>query len=238
MVGVIHSQPLFVYKGGNSSGEAANSHVAATSAHVFMLQSTVSSFLEVVLVLPVRAMNAESLHKVLKEVILGLEKIGFRVPAVVPHNNSINRKAFRMFLSPSKLRIAYPSPADASRPLFHIADAVHLMKCVRNNWFNQKENPGTNLYFPLFDLSKNTVHHECIQSASFNELCDLHKLEASQLLKYSYHLSSKALNPRNLERQNVKLALQLLNEFMMMLCIPTVICHHFHMLRRLQILSQ
>lgn len=57
------------------------------------------------------------------------------------------------------------------------------------------------------------MHHDCIQTASFKELRELHKLEASQLLKYSYHLSSKALNPSSLERQNVKLALQVFNEF-------------------------
>ncbi|KAG0437736.1 hypothetical protein HPB47_017309, partial [Ixodes persulcatus] len=40
-----------------------------------------------------------------------------------------------------------------------------------------------------------------------------HKVEASQLLKYSYRVSSKALNPSNLERQNVKLSLQVFMSF-------------------------
>lgn len=179
--------------------------------HVFMLQSMLSSFREVVHILPVCTLNAESLHKVLKEVILGLEKIGFRV-LVVSDNNSINRKALSMFPSPPKLRIAHPNPADALQPLFYVVDAVHLLKYIRNNWLNRK-NPASNLYFPLFDLSMNTAHHDPIQWALFKELRELHKLETSQLLKYSYHLSSKALNPSNLERQNVKLALQVFNEF-------------------------
>lgn len=227
------SNHFFYYKGGNISGVAANSDVAATSTHVFMLQSMLSSFREVVHILPVCTLNAVSLHKVLKEVILGLEKIGFRV-LVISDNNSINRKALSMFPSPPKLRISHPNPADALQPLFYVVDAVHLLKYIRNNWLNPK-NPASNLYFPLFDLSMNTVHHDPIQWALFKELRELHKLETSQLLKYSYHLSSKALNPSNLDRMSSSLYKCLMNLWLKHY-MPTVTYQHFYMLRRLQIL--
>ncbi|KAH7932844.1 hypothetical protein HPB49_003351 [Dermacentor silvarum] len=48
-------------------------------------------------------------------------------------------------------------------------------------------------------------------TASFKHLRDLHKEESSLLLKSGYGLTSKALNPSNLERQNVKLVLQVFN---------------------------
>ncbi|KAL1422772.1 hypothetical protein MTO96_021745 [Rhipicephalus appendiculatus] len=48
-------------------------------------------------------------------------------------------------------------------------------------------------------------------TASFKHLIDLHKEESSLLLKSGYGLTSKALNPSNLERQDVKLVLQVFN---------------------------
>ncbi|KAL1475599.1 hypothetical protein MTO96_037174 [Rhipicephalus appendiculatus] len=48
-------------------------------------------------------------------------------------------------------------------------------------------------------------------TASFNHLRDLHKEQSSLLLKSGYGLTSKALNPSNLERQDVKLVLQVFN---------------------------
>ncbi|KAH8032923.1 hypothetical protein HPB51_003800 [Rhipicephalus microplus] len=102
MVDEIHIQPFFDFKGGKISGAAGNSEEAATSAHVFMVQSMLSSFREVVHILPARTMNAHSLHAVLKNVIIGLEEIGFKVLAVVSDNNAINRKALSMFSDPPK----------------------------------------------------------------------------------------------------------------------------------------
>ncbi|KAH6925084.1 hypothetical protein HPB50_000306 [Hyalomma asiaticum] len=48
-------------------------------------------------------------------------------------------------------------------------------------------------------------------TASFKHLRDLHKEESGLLLKSGYGLTSKALNPSNLERQDVKLVLQVFN---------------------------
>nr|XP_037289862.1 uncharacterized protein LOC119184554 [Rhipicephalus microplus] len=221
MLDEIHIQPFFDFKGRKISGAAGNSEEAATSAHVFMVQSMQSSFREVVHILPARTMNAHSLHAVLKNVIIGVEEIGFKVPAVVS-DNAINRKTLSMFSDPPKLSIVYPNPKDATRFMFYVVDFVHLLKCIRNNWINQN-NLGTNLYFPMFDLSNNSVHPDCIQRASFKDPRELHKLEASQLLNYSYRLSSKALNPSNFERQNVKLVLQIFNVF-----VAETLDHHWN----------
>lgn len=149
-----------------------------------------SSFREVVPILPARTMNAHSLHAVLKNVIIGSEETGFKVLAVVSDNNAIDRKALSMFSDPPKLSIVYPNPKDATRSMLYVVDSVHLLKCTRNNCLNKK-NPGTNLHFPMLDLSNNSVHPNCIQGASFKDLREQHKFEASQLLKYSYCLSLK-----------------------------------------------
>ncbi|KAH6936901.1 hypothetical protein HPB50_024064 [Hyalomma asiaticum] len=53
-----------------------------------------------------------------------------------------------------------------------------------------------------------------MHTASFATIRDLHSKECDQLLKYGYGLSRKALYPSSLERQDVKLALQIFNDYL------------------------
>ena len=52
-----------------------------------------------------------------------------------------------------------------------------------------------------------------ICKAPFTTLYELHKLEINHVLKYSYKLSLKALYQSNFERQNVKLVMQIFNDY-------------------------
>ncbi|KAH9383460.1 hypothetical protein HPB48_024969 [Haemaphysalis longicornis] len=105
--------------------------------------------------------------------------------------------------------IVYPHPADDSRPLFYVVDPVHLLKCVMNNWLNQK-NPGTCIFFPEFPGTSSLVQ---VNGASFKALRDLHASEQHSVSKFGYGLSYKALHPSNIERQNVKLVLKVFSSF-------------------------
>lgn len=49
--------------------------------------------------------------------------------------------------------------------------------------------------------------------ASFSTLEKLYDIECKNIIKYAYTLNLKTLNPTSLERQNVKLALNIFNEF-------------------------
>ncbi|KAH8025146.1 hypothetical protein HPB51_003988 [Rhipicephalus microplus] len=42
------------------------------------------------------------------------------------------------------------------QPLFHVVDTVHLLKCIRNNWLNQKDDDKSFLY-PPFESSESEV---------------------------------------------------------------------------------
>ena len=128
MVDEIHLKPYFDYKGGNIVGSAFDSSEAATSAFVFMLNSVRSKFKDVVHIIPTKCMKAETLHNILKKVIIGLEKIGFTVFCVVTDNNAINGKAMSFFAHPPKLSIVYRHPYQNDRPLFFMYDSVHLLK--------------------------------------------------------------------------------------------------------------
>lgn len=89
MVDEIHIKAQMDYKGGNIVGAAFNSTEAATSAFLCMISSILSKVKDVVHILPVESMKAETLHDILKKVILGLEEMGFRVICVITDNNTI-----------------------------------------------------------------------------------------------------------------------------------------------------
>ncbi|GBM99174.1 hypothetical protein AVEN_122512-1 [Araneus ventricosus] len=50
-------------------------------------------------------------------------------------------------------------------------------------------------------------------TASFKTLKLLYEIEKNSIIKYGYNLSLKALEPSNLEKQNVKLVLKIFNKF-------------------------
>ncbi|XP_042146182.1 uncharacterized protein LOC121835767, partial [Ixodes scapularis] len=211
MVDEVHIKPFFDYKGGNITGVALNSTEPANSAFVFMLQSITSNFKEVAHIVPVHRADAKFLHKMLGDVICELENIGYRVVCVVSDNNAVNRKAMSHFVTPppKEPRIVYPHPSDPPRPLFFVIDPVHILKCIRNNWLNQQDDKVC-FYYPEFE-SEPTRQRRRLR-ASFETIRDAHNLECEQVLRFGYTPSRKALNPSSIERQNVKLALQIFHE--------------------------
>lgn len=167
-----------------------------------MIGSLLSPYKDVVHILPVKTIKAEYLFFYIKKIICGLEGLGFDCVGVVSDNNSINRKAMSYFENPPKLCNIYQNPYDNTKPMFFIIDTVHILKNIRNNWLNQK--PNQVMKFPNFN--DDSIHY-----ASFNTLKEMHNYEKENLLKYGYKLSLKALYPTSIERQNVKLALQIFN---------------------------
>lgn len=139
MLDEIHLKPYLDYKGGNILGAAYNCENAATSAQVFMVQSLKSQFKDVAHILPVKTINAEALFFYIKKIILELHDIGFKIICVVTDNNSINKKAMSYFSNSNRIEILYPHPCNIEQPLFYILDSVHILKCIRNNWLNQKD---------------------------------------------------------------------------------------------------
>lgn len=205
MLDEIHIKPYMDYKGGNLVGTAYDSIDVATTAHVFMIQSLLSDFKDVVYILPVNKMNANNLFAIIKKILLGLETIGFKIIVIVTDNNSINRKALSYFANPPQSSIVYPNPLEKNRPLFVINDTVHILKCIRNNWINLK-NDNLTFCFPDFE------NLDITRYASFKAVRDLYDVESQKLIKYGYGLSIKAIWPSTFERQNVKLVLQIFNE--------------------------
>ncbi|KAH9367495.1 hypothetical protein HPB48_021403 [Haemaphysalis longicornis] len=184
-----------------------------------MVHSLMNKFKEVVHIVPVHKPNSEFLHKLLREVICGLEKIGFKVICVVTDNNEINRKAMLPFKptvvpaipasSPKSPEndFVFPHPCDAQRPLFFLIDPVHILKCVRNNWLKTNDQC---FWFPAFKPDE-TGQRQMLY-AYFKTIKAAYELECDQLLRYGYTVSRKAVSPSDIEKQNVQLALQVFSE--------------------------
>ena len=68
--------------------------------------------------------------------------------------------------------------------------------------------------FPCFafDNVVTSAAEECV-SASFSSLKYLHTAKCNSIVKFAYKLFYKALNPSTFERQNVKLVLEIFNNF-------------------------
>jgi len=81
---------------------------------------------------------------------------------------------------------------------------VHLLKCIRNNWLGQSDADNTFVFPDIADGS--------ICKASLSHLRQLYASEKDNCIKMAPGLSYKALNPSNLERQNVKLVLKVFDE--------------------------
>ena len=83
MLDEIHLKPAFYYKRGKICGMTYNNTLPASGAHVFMIKSLLSSFQNVIHILPSGTLKAEELHAYIKKVIVGFEKIGFVVIGLV-----------------------------------------------------------------------------------------------------------------------------------------------------------
>ena len=90
---------------------------------------------------------------------------------------------------------------------------MHIFKCIRNNWLSQKSEDKC-FKFPSFQCGNiSTSQNSDGVLASFSSLKELHHVETESLVKYAYRLSAKALQPSNLERQNVRLVLQIFTDY-------------------------
>lgn len=198
----------FDYKGGDGTGVALNAAGVANSVFVFMVQSFTCQFKEVAHVVPVHIAEPEFLHKVLRDIICGLEKIGYRVVCVVTDSSPVNREAMSHFSSPPTKEIVYPHPSDPTRPLFFVIDPVHILKCIRNDWLDQK-NEKMSFHFPEFTAA--TAENKRVLSASFVSLREAYKFLADKTLRYGHRITKNALCPSSVERENTELAVQIFN---------------------------
>lgn len=207
MLDEIHVAHQMSYKEGKLEGSASNCSVGeASTAQVFMISSLLSKSKDVVAIVPVKNINASLLHEMIVKVLDILHKAGFTVTCVISDNNRINRNAFTVMCG-GKLQQSIPHPFSSSERLFFLFDTVHLFKCIRNNWLNQKDVEKTFSFPSLHSTGEGST-----VKASFAHLQRLYDAEKSSTAKLAPALNHKSLCPTSTEKQNVKLMLKVFDQ--------------------------
>jgi hypothetical protein len=201
----IYVSPKISYKAGSVEGFADNCDLSqATTVQAFMICSVLSSKKDMAALVPVKNLTAAYLKELTQKVLSMVEGAGYQVLCIITDNNRVNGNMFALF-SYGKLQSCITHPCDPNRKLFFLFDSVHLMKCIRNNWLNQKDSEQTLRFPDIEDLQ--TIH-----TAQFKVLKELYESEKQNLIKLAPSLCQKALSPSNTERQSVPLMLRIFND--------------------------
>ena len=142
----IHVNPVMTFKGGSLRGQAVNSEDQAHSVQAFMISSVFGHASEIVSLHPVKNLTAEDLCSMLKKAIAAVHASGFVVIAIIADNNQINCKAYEILSGTGNLEHDIANPHMPDGRIFLLFDTVHILKCIRNNWLNQKDPDQTFRY--------------------------------------------------------------------------------------------
>ncbi|GBO03880.1 hypothetical protein AVEN_62404-1, partial [Araneus ventricosus] len=168
-----------------------------------MITSLFSKYKELVALVPMKNQTADDLYCQTLKVLQMLNDCKYNALCSISDNNRINRNMFTQMCQ-GNLVNCISNPVEPENKLFLLFDTVHLIKSVRNNWFNEKT-LGQVLCFPSPDNSSK------ISLAKLQYLKDIYETEKSNLIKNAPKLSQKVLYP-TFEKQNVLLALNIFHE--------------------------
>ena len=179
-----------------------------------MVSSLHKKWSTIVRLFPLSSTNASELFLTIKSVIGDIENCGLLVQVLCSDNYPQNVNIFKMFsIDQRTLSPIVHHPYDTNRNLVLIFDAVHIIKSIRNNWFNTKDFNHTFIFPSIDDISIELIKHPLIQyKACFEDVRLLYKQEQHSFAKIAHHLTAKSCWPTSFERQSVKLALKVFNE--------------------------
>ncbi|KAK3931225.1 LOW QUALITY PROTEIN: Transposable element P transposase [Frankliniella fusca] len=113
----------------------------------FMVKGVCNGVKEVVASYSVNRLSKEKLYSVTWNVIAYCERTGIQIIAFTSDGNASNRAFFKMntAISPTKNGVVYDTinKAAPSRPFYFISDLPHLVKTIRNNFFNSRIKKGS-----------------------------------------------------------------------------------------------
>lgn len=188
------------YCAGEIQGLTADGSVASTLL-CFMTKSACGKYQDLVAMYPMSNLTATIQHECLKEVMDLLHSPAFTVVAISVDNASTNRKFFVDCLCDGILQTSIIDPP-TGQPIFLIFDPVHDLKTVYNNFQWRKL-----FECPPMDMN---LQEGCV--ANFKDICDLFTLQASMSIKKAHRLSPTVLDPKNIEKTSVKLAVSIFCE--------------------------
>ena len=198
----VHVQSDLTYKGGRIIGSSEKSTDSAKTILAFMVSSLSKKWSTIVRLLPCSNSSATELFPTIVNVIQDVENCGLFVRVICTDNYPMNVNIFKLFSPTHTLEPIVPHILDSDRSLVLLFDFVHILKSIRNNWVNQKDNNRSFGYPNCEDFTTTNF-------ASFEHIRSLYKADQHSLAKLAPRLTAKACWPSSLERQNVSLALRI-----------------------------
>lgn len=210
------------YKAGKIKGMVVKKSgpEAEETVQTFMISSIMSNYKDVVGLFPQTHVSGEGLYLLVQKIIELLSSIGFNIVSIICDNNRVNRKMFEMLCGGTiKESINNPYNEDT---IFLLFDTVHIFKCIRNNWLNQRDSQQT-FKFPEPEILLNQIstteqdpntmiYPQNCMFARVSDLKEVYNFEQNNVVKLAPALSQKVLYPSNIERQNVALCTKFFDE--------------------------
>jgi len=166
-----------------------------------MIKSVASLYKHIVAIYPIDKLTASKQHECYLNVMSLMRKTPVTVVAISVDNVATNRKFYVDHLCDGTLKTSITDTI-TGQPVFLIFDPVHTLKNLYNN-FQRRE------IFGCPPLERNLLHG-C--SANFRHIAELYHTESTSSEKKAHRLTPATLNPRNIEKTSVKLAVSVFSE--------------------------
>ena len=194
-------KPQLLYHGGQLFGKAIN-HPSelATSVLAVMIVCLNGGPKFVAKLIPVTKLTGEYQFSIVKNIIKVITKSGGVTVSIICDDNKVNQKFMK--LMPSHPNHPYVTiESEEIPPSIHLLfDFVHLFKSIRNNWYTEK-------------MKEISFHHPNMESskvAKWINISDMFRLDSDRpVMKFAHKLTSVAVAPKPIERQNVNYMLKI-----------------------------
>jgi len=200
MIDEIYLSKRIESSGGQLFGLTENCQIAST-ALCFMIKSLSSGYKDMVGIYPMKNLKAAAQKDCFDKIIFLLHEIGFNVIGISVDNAAANRKFYKDFLCAGIWKPFITNQFTGGK-IFLIFDPTHIVKNVYNNWLTRK----------TFKLPSVVSLVPEPLTANFSDVVAVYDEECHKPLRIAHKLSETVLNPKTIEKVNVKLALSVLHE--------------------------
>ena len=147
----IHVTSDVSYKGGEIIGSCLNPDDPIKTVFAIMVSSLHKKWSTVVRLKPLSTTSSKYIHPIIVQVIDHIEQCGLLVQALCTDNYPLNVNVFKLFSPDQKtLQPLDSHPTSEKRSLILMFDFVHILKTIRNNRLNLK-NENQVFIYPSFE---------------------------------------------------------------------------------------
>ena len=200
MIDEIYLSKRIEATGGHIISLTDNFEIASTSL-CFMVKSLSSGYKDMVGIYPVKNLKAETQQQCFNKIMYLLHEVGFNVVGVSVDNAAANRKFYKDFLCDGIWKSSITNSFTGGK-IFLIFDPTHVIKNIYNNFLTRK----------VFKFPAMLPFVPQILTANFSDVQAVYNNECHKPLRIAHKLSETMLNPKTIEKVNVKLALSLMHE--------------------------